>query len=591
MGRPQDPTLTAEEGPALDRAVAADRGVARTAIALTLGEGFALYALMCQSAQVAESVLRVLDHMAPGRSWTRLATRLGGRCAPGAAPEEAVEEMLAQLTAARAGRDGQEVVVVDATDSAEADAGVWELLFHRMNRARNLIAGRLGVPLLMLMPPRMEAAFAHAAPDFWSIRSVAERVRVDDLAEGKGAERIAREVAQLAKVPQGAPAVTLLDLKGKLRPEGADQPGAGHARKENPDASSGDAVSPPAPPMPRPTPSVIGAPRPLRAPPSAPMLPPSPTAPGAPMLPPRRSTAGPPSQSRSTLLGAGAPSFMQPRPATAAAVPTPQSPEDALLEARDAFVRGDDALHGGTRAFAKANYALAAARLDAIRPTHALPPEAVHLLATAWNRLGDIGREEGDHREALTLYHKALQLRRELFSKNPHEIELGRALVRSLQRVAEIDRQDVAEVLSLRREAVRVSRALLDAAPGDSTSMYDLIFALIPLGTFGLNQQDRDLARSAFSDALAVARRFVALAPYDVVARYALAAALIVNGTFQDAVRGSDSARLWTEALGELEALLAREPDNVDWNIAANMCREALGGPSARLPAREGGPS
>ncbi|MFO0759214.1 MAG: serine protease [Byssovorax sp.] len=57
-----------------------------------------------------------------------------------------------------------------------AQRGLWAGVFHRMNRARNLIVKRLRAPLLLVMAPETEALFAEAAPDFWSGRSGVYRV-------------------------------------------------------------------------------------------------------------------------------------------------------------------------------------------------------------------------------------------------------------------------------------------------------------------------------------------------------------------------------------------------------------------------------
>jgi hypothetical protein len=64
------------------------------------------------------------------------------------------------------------IVIVDASAAPEADDAAWRVLFQRMNERRNVVTAGLRGALVLVMPPRMERLFAHAAPDFWSIRSL-----------------------------------------------------------------------------------------------------------------------------------------------------------------------------------------------------------------------------------------------------------------------------------------------------------------------------------------------------------------------------------------------------------------------------------
>jgi hypothetical protein len=69
------------------------------------------------------------------------------------------------------------IVMVDASAAPEADDEAWRVLFQRMNERRNVIAAGLRGALALVMPARMERVFAHAAPDFWSIRSLSVVVK------------------------------------------------------------------------------------------------------------------------------------------------------------------------------------------------------------------------------------------------------------------------------------------------------------------------------------------------------------------------------------------------------------------------------
>lgn len=75
------------------------------------------------------------------------------------------------------------IVIMDATGAPHeevttgrdptGDNAAWKVMFHRMNMLRNNIARDLNGTLILAMPPHMERLFAWAAPDFWSIRSLA----------------------------------------------------------------------------------------------------------------------------------------------------------------------------------------------------------------------------------------------------------------------------------------------------------------------------------------------------------------------------------------------------------------------------------
>lgn len=64
------------------------------------------------------------------------------------------------------------IVMIDASAAPEADDEAWRTLFQRMNERRNVVAACLRGALVLVIPARMERLFAHAAPDFWSIRSL-----------------------------------------------------------------------------------------------------------------------------------------------------------------------------------------------------------------------------------------------------------------------------------------------------------------------------------------------------------------------------------------------------------------------------------
>ena len=66
---------------------------------------------------------------------------------------------------------------MDASRALPPDDEAWNLCFQRLNERRNVIGKALRGPLVLLLPARLEAVFAHAAPDFWSIWSLAVAVK------------------------------------------------------------------------------------------------------------------------------------------------------------------------------------------------------------------------------------------------------------------------------------------------------------------------------------------------------------------------------------------------------------------------------
>ncbi|WP_437976432.1 hypothetical protein WMF11_03725 [Sorangium sp. So ce295] len=84
------------------------------------------------------------------------------------------EQVLARLVSPAPDERAPGVIfVVDASRALPQDDEGWSQLFQRLNEQRNGIAKALEGPLVLVVPGRLEAAFAHAAPDFWSIRSLA----------------------------------------------------------------------------------------------------------------------------------------------------------------------------------------------------------------------------------------------------------------------------------------------------------------------------------------------------------------------------------------------------------------------------------
>lgn len=90
------------------------------------------------------------------------------------APEQLIPATLPRLLHPEGqGEPGDDLLVLDASRALRDDDRAWNLLFQRMNEQRNSIARALRGSLVLCVPPRLEVVFARAAPDFWSIRSLA----------------------------------------------------------------------------------------------------------------------------------------------------------------------------------------------------------------------------------------------------------------------------------------------------------------------------------------------------------------------------------------------------------------------------------
>lgn len=158
-------------------------------LGLALVEGFMLDVVVVPTARVALSVRWLLEEELPERRADALEIRVltadparASAFAPVEA-EELLERVLAPLMAPPAVKPGVLTLTwIDAATARPEDEPAWTTLFHRFNERRNAITEGLKGPLLVVLPPRMEAVFAHAAPDAWSVRSGVHRVKLADLA-------------------------------------------------------------------------------------------------------------------------------------------------------------------------------------------------------------------------------------------------------------------------------------------------------------------------------------------------------------------------------------------------------------------------
>ena len=157
-----------------------DPGVRRLVQSIGLSRQFAFFLLVADTPRVAQEAFAVLEEGVAGERGEAVhLVQLEPYQAH--APirfELLVDEVLAPLVdPTEAMASARAIVVIDASGAPPRDDDAGKLLFHRMNERRNVIAAALPGTLVLALPPRLEPLFAHAAPDFWSIRSLAVVVK------------------------------------------------------------------------------------------------------------------------------------------------------------------------------------------------------------------------------------------------------------------------------------------------------------------------------------------------------------------------------------------------------------------------------
>jgi hypothetical protein len=153
--------------------------VARLVRSLALSDRFRFYLLVVEAPEAARAVAAILEHeVAAAREAPVHVVWLDpyDDRAEGSAPmpwRRLVDAVLAPLLEPSAELSSPEAIVIaDAARAPAADEDAWRILFQRMNERRNAVAGALRGALVLALPPALERVFAHAAPDFWSIRSL-----------------------------------------------------------------------------------------------------------------------------------------------------------------------------------------------------------------------------------------------------------------------------------------------------------------------------------------------------------------------------------------------------------------------------------
>ncbi|MGD0094462.1 MAG: tetratricopeptide repeat protein, partial [Planctomycetota bacterium] len=139
--------------------------VSRFAQSLRLNTGFEFHVLVCDTRRVLEAALE-----AAGASVRCV------RPPPGEGQPFANDLLRSLQTAIEDSKPGGSPIALDASASSLSAENEWRAVFRHLNERRNEIIQRLRVPLLLCVPPRLERALGHEAPDLWSIRGSGMRL-------------------------------------------------------------------------------------------------------------------------------------------------------------------------------------------------------------------------------------------------------------------------------------------------------------------------------------------------------------------------------------------------------------------------------
>jgi tetratricopeptide (TPR) repeat protein len=432
----------ADRADPLADALRSDEGVLRLAHGLALSERFHFYLLVCDTPRVASAALDVLvDEVATEREEPVRLIRLDPYRAHAELDKPIPFELLAEEVLARlvspAGdeRTADVLFVVDASRALPQDEEGWGQLFQRMNERRNGIAKALKGSLVLVVPGRLEAVFAHAAPDFWSIRSLAVVVHAPPATEAGTVERAEDPRAR------GSDAESEQDW-GAAEIEAEVEAARARIAKDPEDDSALSAL-------------IVWLDRQVQH-----------------------------EMDRGTLdraLRAAEDSVLLERRRTGR---DPQRAEwlHNLAVGLDAV--GDVHLARGDidRAMAAYEESLSLKmRLLARDPERA---EWARDISVSLNRVGDIRRARGDIDRALTAYEESLSLVRRVLARDPERAEWVRDISASLDRVGDVylARGDIDRALTAYEESLTLGRRLLARDPERAQWVRDISISLNKVG-------------------------------------------------------------------------------------------------------------
>jgi hypothetical protein len=156
-------------------------------IDLTLVDKFLLDVVVVPTPRGARWLLSVIENEVPKRREEALRVRVVAPDAAKARPispvttRELIDDVLRPLLLpVDRPATGFGITCLDASTARRMDAQSWAVLFSRLNEQRDAIIEALGEPLVIVIPPALEAVLAHSAPDVWSARSAVHHVRIAD---------------------------------------------------------------------------------------------------------------------------------------------------------------------------------------------------------------------------------------------------------------------------------------------------------------------------------------------------------------------------------------------------------------------------
>lgn len=166
--------------------VAQQPGARKLCRALALADGFQFQLVACNTTRLSTALQlwlerAVVAERGAAMRFERLSPYPLDWRAPGPAVleiDDLIEPIFAQLI--NIDDDEPRCVIIDGARATAAHAPAWQQLMMRLNERRNFIGRVLGWPLTMIVPQTWDAMLARAAPDLWSIRSVAIELRDGD---------------------------------------------------------------------------------------------------------------------------------------------------------------------------------------------------------------------------------------------------------------------------------------------------------------------------------------------------------------------------------------------------------------------------
>jgi tetratricopeptide (TPR) repeat protein len=526
-----------------------DPEVGRLARSIGLSSRFRFYLLVTATPRVAQAVFAVLEKEVAAEREEPVHL---GRLDPYQAPRDPdapvsfdvlVDEVLAPLVGpSEAMASPQAMVVVDASRALPRDDGAWTLLFQRMNERRNVIAGALRGVLVLALPPRLEPVFAHAAPDFWSIRSLAVVVKMEaprlaalegmpeageptrgpvpTSADGFTAEVVAGQVEsareRLARNPEDS--VAMRGLIVWLGRQVDQETAFGTLRGALAAAEEGVTLA-------------------------------------------RRRLEREPTRTEwlhalgGCLDGLG-------------------DVQLALGELNRAIVSHDESLRIARKLVAR----------------HPERIEALRDLSVSLEKVGNVQVGRGEFDLALAPYGESLELRRQLFARDPDRVEARRDLSMILDRIGSIQlaRVELDGALASYEESLQLRRQAVAHDSEHTQSLHELSVSLQNVGDVRLDRGDLDGAFVSYDESLSTARHVLGREPDRFESLRGLSVSLNKMGDVQ-LLRGELERALasYREGLQIARQLHARDPNRVEWrhDVAFSLDRQALVEEVAHHPA------